>query len=80
MSRKPFFYDITLRDGNQALKKPWNLEEKEKIFNTLIELNVNGIEIGFPHASNMDFDSTSCDNCAKKRCGVRSCEDKKRRY
>ena len=58
MSRKPFFYDITLRDGNQALKKPWNLEEKEKIFNTLIELNVDGIEIGFPHASNMDFEST----------------------
>ena len=58
MSRKPFFYDITLRDGNQALKKPWNLKEKEKIFNTLIELNVDGIEIGFPHASNMDFEST----------------------
>ena len=58
MERKPFFYDITLRDGNQALKKPWNLEEKEKIFNTLLELNVDGIEIGFPHASNMDFEST----------------------
>ena len=58
MERKPFFYDITLRDGNQALKKPWNLEEKEKIFNTLIDLNVDGIEIGFPHASNMDFEST----------------------
>ena len=58
MERNPFFYDITLRDGNQALKKPWNLEEKEKIFNTLLELNVDGIEIGFPHASNMDFEST----------------------
>ena len=26
--QKPFFYDITLRDGNQSLKKPWNIEEK----------------------------------------------------
>ena len=29
MNRQPFFYDITLRDGNQSLKKPWNLKEKE---------------------------------------------------
>ncbi len=58
MERRPFFYDITLRDGNQALKKPWNLKEKEKIFNTLIDLNVDGIEIGFPHASHMDFEAT----------------------
>ena len=32
MSRKPFFYDVTLRDGNQALKKPWNTKEKEAVF------------------------------------------------
>ena len=30
--KKPFFYDITLRDGNQSLKKPWSLEEKEFIY------------------------------------------------
>ena len=44
MQNKPFFYDITLRDGNQALRKPWNLEEKEIIFKKLIELGVQGIE------------------------------------
>ena len=27
-NRQPFFYDITLRDGNQSLKKPWNTAEK----------------------------------------------------
>ncbi len=33
--KQPFFYDLTLRDGNQALKKPWNTEEKYIIFNNL---------------------------------------------
>ena len=63
-SKKPFFYDVTLRDGNQALKKPWNQEEKEVIFNQLIELGVQGIEIGFPSSSEMDF--ASCETLAKK--------------
>ncbi|MBP7652209.1 2-isopropylmalate synthase [Candidatus Dependentiae bacterium] len=53
----PFFYDVTLRDGNQALKKPWNLKEKEIIFNKLIELGVQGIEVGFSGASDMDFEA-----------------------
>ncbi len=57
MQKKPFFYDITLRDGNQSLKKPWNLREKEFVFNKLVELNVQGIEVGFPAASAMDFEA-----------------------
>ncbi len=57
MNKQPFFYDITLRDGNQALKKPWNLQEKEIIFNKLIELGVQGIEVGFPNASELDFEA-----------------------
>lgn len=55
--RKPFFYDVTLRDGNQALKKPWNTQEKEIIFKRLIKLGVQGIEVGFAGASDMDFDA-----------------------
>jgi len=55
--KQPFFYDVTLRDGNQALKKPWNTQEKEIIFNKLIELGVQGIEVGFSGASDMDFDA-----------------------
>lgn len=57
--KKPFFYDVTLRDGNQALKKPWNTHEKEIIFNKLVELGVQGIEVGFSGASDMDFEACS---------------------
>jgi len=60
MTRKPFFFDSTLRDGNQALKKPWNLKEKEYIFNLLMQLGVQAVEIGFPSSCDMDFD-----NCQK---------------
>ncbi len=56
-SRQPFFYDVTLRDGNQALKKPWNTNEKEIIFKRLLKLGVQGIEVGFSGASDMDFEA-----------------------
>jgi len=54
---KPFFYDITLRDGNQALKKPWNTEQKEIIFNELVKLGVQAVEVGFSGSSDMDFEA-----------------------
>ena len=54
---KPFFYDVTLRDGNQALKKPWNTEEKAVVFDQLIKLGVQGIEVGFANSSDMDFEA-----------------------
>lgn len=63
MTRQPFFYDITLRDGNQSLKKPWNTKEKELIFNHLVELGVQGVEVGFSAASDMDF--AACNHLAK---------------
>lgn len=59
MNRQPFFYDITLRDGNQSLKKPWNMKEKEFIFNKLVEFGVQAVEAGFPAASEMDFDAVA---------------------
>ena len=62
--RKPFFYDVTLRDGNQALANPWNLKQKEQVFNQLLKLGVQGIEVGYPAASDMDFES--CEYLAKK--------------
>ncbi len=61
--RQPFFYDVTLRDGNQALRQPWNLAEKEKVFRQLLKLGVQGIEIGFAGASDMDF--AACEHLAK---------------
>lgn len=57
MGRKPFFYDITLRDGNQALKKPWNTEQKEVIFKELVKLGVQAVEVGFSGSSDMDFEA-----------------------
>ncbi len=45
IERQPFFYDVTLRDGNQALPKPWK------------KLGVQGAEVGFPASSEMDFES-----------------------
>ena len=53
--RRPFFYDVTLRDGNQALRNPWNVDEKEKVFRQLLKLGVQGIEVGYAGASEMDF-------------------------
>ena len=58
-TKQPFFYDITLRDGNQSLKKPWNTFEKEIIFNHLMELGVQGVEVGFAAASDMDYEACS---------------------
>lgn len=55
--KQPFFYDITLRDGNQALKKPWQLSDKKIIFERLLELKVQGVEVGFPASSDMDFEA-----------------------
>ncbi|MCK5176468.1 MAG: 2-isopropylmalate synthase, partial [Candidatus Aenigmarchaeota archaeon] len=63
IDKKPFFYDITLRDGNQALKKPWNTEQKEIIFNELVKLGVQAVEVGFSGSSDMDFEA--CQHLAK---------------
>ena len=64
MQRKPFFYDITLRDGNQSLKKPWSIEEKLLIFDKIIALGIDAIELGFPASSEMDF--VACQTLANK--------------
>jgi len=55
--RQPVFYDTTLRDGNQSLKHPWNHQEKEEIFDRLIELGIKVIEIGFPMAGPSEYES-----------------------
>ena len=55
--RKPFFFDSTLRDGNQALRKPWNLQEKEFVFNLLMKLGVQAIEVGFAGSCDMEFNT-----------------------
>ncbi|EMO43498.1 2-isopropylmalate synthase LeuA2 [Leptospira santarosai] len=55
----PFFMDVTLRDGNQALRKPWNLDQKETIFKQLLKLGVQGIEVGFASSNSQEFETCS---------------------
>lgn len=55
--QRPYFYDITLRDGNQSLKKPWSISEKLKVFDCITDLGIKAVEIGFPASSQMDFES-----------------------
>ncbi|TGK22925.1 2-isopropylmalate synthase LeuA2 [Leptospira stimsonii] len=55
----PFFMDVTLRDGNQALRKPWNLDQKETIFRQLLKLGVQGIEVGFASSNDQEFEACS---------------------
>lgn len=62
-ARKPFFYDVTLRDGNQALANPWNTTQKEQVFRQLLKLGVQGVEVGFAGASDMDFEA--CEHLAR---------------
>ncbi len=57
MTKLPFFYDITLRDGNQSLKRPWNIDEKEEVFKLLMDLKIPAVEAGFPASSEMDFET-----------------------
>ena len=57
MAKLPFFYDITLRDGNQSLKRPWNIDEKEEVFKLLMDLKIPAVEAGFPASSEMDFET-----------------------
>ncbi len=57
VERVPFFYDVTLRDGNQALKRPWDLQEKARLFENIISLKIDGAELGYPGASEMDFNA-----------------------
>ncbi len=55
----PFFMDVTLRDGNQALRKPWDLDQKETIFKQLLKLGVQGIEVGFASSNSQEFETCS---------------------
>ncbi|OTA14572.1 2-isopropylmalate synthase [Xenorhabdus vietnamensis] len=51
----PIFGSVDLRDGNQALKNPLNVEQKLEYFNLLLKIGFKEIEIGFPAASKDDY-------------------------
>lgn len=56
INKAPIWCSVDLRDGNQALINPMTVEEKIEMFNLLIELGFKEIEIGFPSASQIEFD------------------------
>ena len=56
ITKAPDWCSVDLRDGNQALVNPMNLEQKSRMFELLVKLGFKEIEVGFPSASQPDFD------------------------
>lgn len=52
----PDWCAVDLRDGNQALVKPMNIDQKTRMFKLLVDMGYREIEVGFPAASQPDFD------------------------
>ena len=52
----PMWCSVDLRDGNQALVEPMVVEEKIEMFNMLVQMGFKEIEIGFPAASQIEYD------------------------
>ena len=55
ITKAPIWCSVDLRDGNQALVDPMNVEEKLLLFHTLVDIGVKEIEVGFPSASETEF-------------------------
>lgn len=55
ISKAPVWCSVDLRDGNQALEVPMTLDQKVEFFKFLCEIGFREIEIGFPAASETDF-------------------------
>ncbi len=56
IQKAPVWCSVDLRDGNQALVEPMVVEEKVEMFNLLVKMGFKEIEIGFPAASQIEFD------------------------
>ena len=56
IEKAPIWCSVDLRDGNQALIVPMSLEEKLTFFRTLVEIGFKEIEIGFPAASETEYE------------------------
>ena len=55
-TKAPIWCSVDLRDGNQALIDPMGHERKARMFALLLDMAFKEIEIGFPSASQTDFD------------------------
>ncbi|MGH7997168.1 MAG: 2-isopropylmalate synthase [Opitutaceae bacterium] len=56
LTRAPIWCSVDLRDGNQALAQPMSVEEKLEYFDLLVRIGFKEIEVGFPSASQIEFD------------------------
>jgi len=56
LTRAPIWLSTDLRDGNQALVEPMDIERKMRMFETLVQIGFKEIEVGFPSASQVEFD------------------------
>ena len=56
IEKAPIWCSVDLRDGNQALIEPMTVEEKVEMFQLLVKLGFKEVEIGFPAASQIEYD------------------------
>jgi 2-isopropylmalate synthase len=56
ITKAPIWCSVDLRDGNQALVDPMNLQEKLEFFQTLVDIGFKEIEVGFPSASETEYE------------------------
>lgn len=56
LTQAPIWLSTDLRDGNQALIEPMDVARKHRMFQTLVKIGFKEIEVGFPSASQIEFD------------------------
>ncbi|WP_298326254.1 2-isopropylmalate synthase [Asticcacaulis sp.] len=56
IEKAPRWLSTDLRDGNQALADPMDVEKKMRFWKTLMQIGVKEVEVGFPSASQIEFD------------------------
>lgn len=56
LTKAPIWLSTDLRDGNQALVEPMDIARKMRMFETLVSIGFKEIEVGFPSASQVEFD------------------------
>ena len=58
LTKSPAWCSVDLRDGNQALEVPMNIDQKLEFFSFLVKVGFKEIEVGFPAASDTEFEFT----------------------
>ena len=56
ITKAPIWCSVDMRDGNQSIVDPMNLQEKLEFFKTLLDVGFKEIEVGFPSASDTDYE------------------------